>query len=186
MHRHHRRIVRRVQAADLHVRIAEAPADLRPFVELYEQTMTRTGADSFYLYPGEYWTSLARDVPLVQVEVLRGDTLLASVLGLTGPPWLHYHLGGSSEPGRTIGAMHLALYELARWGQQRGYRALHLGGGVGGRKDSLYLFKERFAPAGHVPSGIGRAVHDPVRYRQLTGQQEISWEGFFPAYRSPR
>lgn len=186
MHPHHRRIVRRAQAAGVHVRVEEAPTDFGRFIRLYEQTMTRVGADPFYFFPEGYWEALAGDVPLVRVDIHQNGQELASVLALTGPPWLHYHLGASSEAGRSLGASHLALYELASWGQQRGYRSLHLGGGVGGRNDSLYLFKKRFAPGGQLPSYVGKAVHDSDVYKRRAGQQEITFSGFFPAYRAPR
>ena len=186
LHRHHRRMVRRAQAAGVQVRIEEAPADLDAFRALYTETMQRAGADPFYLFGDEYWTVLASDVSLVLVDVWRGDQHLAAILGLTGVPWLHYHLGASSEAGRSVGASHLAMYALAGWGQEHGYTRLHLGGGVAGRRDSLFVYKERFAPGGELPAAIGKAVHDPERYRELTGQSEISYEEFFPAYRSRR
>jgi hypothetical protein len=183
LHRHHRRMVRRAQAAGLEVRI-ESPGALEGFASLYLQTMRRAGADPFYRFGEAYWAALA-EVPTVLVEVWGEDELLAANLGLTGTPWLHYHLGASSEPGRRQGANHLAMYALAGWGQEHGYTQLHLGGGVGGRRDSLFLYKERFAPGSELPAAIGKAVHDTDRYRELTGQTEISYEGFFPAYRAP-
>ena len=134
--------------------------------------MQRADADAFYLFDDAYWSALADGVPMVSVEVWQGSEQLAGVVGLTGAPWLHYHLGASSDSGRSLGASHLALYELARWGQEQGYSHLHLGGGVGGRRDSLFLYKERFAPGGEIPAAIGKAVHDPARYRELTGQAE--------------
>ena len=189
MHRHHRRMVRRALGAGAEVRVAVgAPGDvdaLMGFRRLYTETMQRAGADDFYRFDDAYWSALADGVPMVSVEVWQGSEQLAGVLGLTGPPWLHYHLGASSESGRNLGASHLALYALARWGQEQGYSRLHLGGGVGGRRDSLFLYKERFAPGGEIPVAIGKAVHDPARYRELTGQSAVSFEGFFPAYRAP-
>lgn len=189
MHRHHRRMVRRALGADAEVRIAVCtPGDvdaLAGFRRLYTETMQRVDADAFYRFGDGYWSALADGVPMVSVEVWQGSEHVAGVLGLTGPPWLHYHLGASSEPGRSLGASHLALYALARWGQEQGYSRLHLGGGVGGRRDSLFVYKERFAPGGEIPAAIGKAVHDPARYRELTGQTEVSFTGFFPAYRAP-
>lgn len=185
LHRHHGRMVRRALAAEVEVRIDEAPGDLEAFRALYAETMIRAGADPFYLFDADYWALLGAEVPLVCVDVWRGAEHLAALLGLTGTPWLHYHLGASSEAGRGLGANHLAMLALAGWGGQRGYTRLHLGGGVGGRRDSLWLYKQRFAPGGELPAAVGKAVHDPERYRELTGQSQISYDGFFPAYRAP-
>jgi hypothetical protein len=184
MHRHHRRAVRRAEAAGLRAHATERPADLAAFVAVYEQTMRRAGAAAFYLFPHAYWRALLAGVPLVRVDVRAGDTLAASVLGMGEPPWLHYHLGGSTEQGRRAGGSHLALLSLARWGAEHGYTALHLGGGIGGRRDSLFEFKLRFAPDGHVGAVLGKAVHDTAAYERLTGRPGVDWDGFFPAYRA--
>ena len=185
MHRHHRRLVRRALAEGLTATATVAPAKLDGFVALYEATMRRAGAAPFYLFPAAYWEALAAGVRLVRVDVRGGGEMLASVLGMGAPPWLHYHLGASADAGRRIGASQLALHGLARWGQEHGYELLHLGGGVGGRADSLLEYKLRFAPDGLVACAVGKAVHDGAAYARLSGTLEVDWDGFFPAYRAP-
>ena len=186
MHKHHRRLVRRAQAAGCEVTVEPAPADLGGFVAIYEETMRRTAASPFYRFPPAYWRALQARVPLVAVEVRRRGALLAGVLGMGEPPWLHYHLGAAAKAARGTGASHLALLELARWGRANGFRTLHLGGGVGGRDDSLLEFKLRFAPDGRVGASIGKAVHDLPGYLARSGTTAVDWDGFFPAYREPR
>jgi serine/alanine adding enzyme len=185
MHKHHRRVVRRAVAQGCEISVEPAPADLGGFVEIYEETMRRAEAAPFYFFPGAYWDALVRDVPLVRVGVHRDGEPLAGVLGMGARPWLHYHLGGSTDAGHGTGAMHLALYGLATWGREQGYETLHLGGGVGGRADSLFEFKLRFSPRGRTGVSIGKAVHDPAGYLALAGSDAIDWDGFFPAYRAP-
>ena len=186
MHAHHRRLVRRARASGLDATAAPAPAELDAFVAVYEETMRRAGAAPFYFFGAEYWEALLRGVPLVRIDVAGEDGLAASVLGMGRPPLLHYHLGGNTEAGRKAGASQLALLALARWGQEQGYATLHLGGGVGGRADSLLEYKRRFAPGGLVPSAIGKAVHDEPAYLRAAGAGAVDWDGFFPAYREPR
>ncbi len=185
MHKHHRRVVRRARADGLTVSIERVPANLDTFVAVYEQSMRRRAASPFYFFSEAYWQALARDVPLVRVDVEHGGELLASMLGMGEPPWLHYHLGGIADAGMSTGASHLALYSLAEWGREHGYRTLHLGGGVGGRDDSLLEFKRRFAPDGLVDACVGRAVHDEAAYLRSGGGDAVDWDGFFPAYRAP-
>jgi serine/alanine adding enzyme len=186
MHKHHRRLVRRAQRAGYDVAVEQRPADLGEFVAIYERTMERQDASPFYFFAPAYWDALARDVPLVRVDVRDRGTLIASVLGLGEPPWLHYHLGAAADAARGTGASHRALYELARWGSEHGFTTLHLGGGVGGRADSLLEYKLRFAPDGLIRSAIGKAVHDEAAYLRLSRQDAIDWDGFFPAYRVSR
>lgn len=185
MHKHHRRMVRRAEAAGLEASVHPAPTDLSAFTEMYLAAMRRMDASPFYLFPPPYWEALARDVPLVRVDVRDpAGALVAGVLGIGEPPWLHYHLGAATEAGRGTGASHLALCTLAEWGRASGYEVLHLGGGVSGRADSLLEFKRRFAPGELLDSATGRAVHDPAVYTRLTGSDRVDWEGFFPAYRA--
>ncbi len=187
MHAHHRRLVRRARREGLEAVATPAPGELGAFAAIYEETMRRAGASPFYFFAQPYWAALTRDVPLVRIDVAGADGgLAASVLGMGEPPVLHYHLGGNTDAGRRAGASQLALLGLARWGQEHGFSTLHLGGGVGGRADSLLEYKRRFAPAGLVPSCIGKAVHDEPAYLRAAGAAAVDWEGFFPAYREPR
>jgi serine/alanine adding enzyme len=182
LHPHHRRVIRKAQRAEADVRVVERPR-LDAFVALYERTMSRLDADAFYLFTAEYWESLAA-LPCLLVEARLDGDLAAAVLCFEAKPWLHYHLGASSDEGRRRGASHLVLYQAASWGRERGYELLHLGGGVGGRDDSLYEFKRRFDPGGEREFAVGKAIHDESAYRELAGS--IGLDGFFPAYRATK
>jgi len=186
MHKHHRRMVRRAEARGLSASADAAPEALSGFVALYEAAMRRLDAAPFYLFPPAYWEAMQREVALTLVEVRDPEGgLVAGVLGMGEPPWLHYHLGAAAEAARGTGASHLALLTLAQAGKDGGYDTLHLGGGVGGRADSLLEFKLRFAPDGLIGSELGKAVHDVAAYARLTGEDSVDWESFFPAYRAP-
>jgi hypothetical protein len=180
MHRHHRRVVRKALGAGVEATAQLAPESLAGFVSLYEQTMERQEAEDFYYFPPDYWraleTSLRGHVALFEA----GDD--AKLLCLHAPPWLHYHLGASSDAGRKLGASSLLFLEAARWAQELGYTRFHLGGGVGGARDSLYEFKLRFDPGGELEAAIGKAIHDQEAYRRLS-PGGAGYDGFFPAYR---
>ena len=180
LHSHHRRLVRKAERSGLETVVRDSP-ELGEFVELYEQTMRRLDADGFYLFSPPYWESL-RPLPTLLVEARRDGELLAAVLCFDSAPWLHYHLGAQSDEGRRLGGSHLVLLEAARWGRERGYELLHLGGGIGSRRDSLFEFKQRFDPgAGEREFFVGKAIHDEGVYRDLAGSASL--DGFFPAYR---
>jgi hypothetical protein len=179
MHRHHRRLVRKAEG--LETTRSVAPERLDRFVGLYEETMDRREAADFYYFPREYWKALETTLrDRVVLFEARGE---AALLCLTGPGWLHYHLGASSEEGRKGGASHYLFLEAARWAAASGYTRFHLGGGVGGRADSLFEFKRRFDPEGVLPAAIGKAVHDEDAYRELAGA-DAGLDGYFPAYRA--
>ena len=179
MHRHHRRVVRKALAAAVEPSAIQGPDDLSTFRALYERTMERQGASEFYRFPDAYWHELETTLREHVVVFEAGDD--AALLCLAAPPWLHYHLGASSDAGRKLGANALLFLEAARWAQELGYTRFHLGGGVGGARDSLFEFKLRFDPEGELEMAVGKAVHDQEAYRRLAGDSD---HGFFPAYRA--
>jgi serine/alanine adding enzyme len=185
IHRHHRRAVRKAEAT-VEVEVRERPENLDDFASLYEATMQRQHADDFYFFPPAYWEALAAGLNehLVRFDALLDSELVAGVLCLAARPWLHYHLGATLEPARSVGASNLLMLAAARWGREAGYEQFHLGGGVGGREDSLWEYKRRFAPDGLVEAWLGKLVHDEPAYLALTGAGTLDVAGFFPAYRS--
>lgn len=183
LHAHHRRAIRKAERARLDAAVDEAP-QLDEFIALYRATMARVDAAGFYLFTPAYWEAVER-LPCVLVSARAGEELAAAVLCFAARPWLHYHLGASSEAGRSVGANNLVLLRAAEWARERGYELFHLGGGLGGRRDSLFEFKRRFDPGGEREFAVGKAIHDKLAYRRLAGGDDASADasGFFPAYR---
>jgi len=180
LHFKHRNKVRKAEKAGANVAAATGLGD---FVELYEDTMRRLDAAGSYFFPPEYWERLAGlGDALVRFDASIDGETVASALCLATPPWLHYHLSGTTDSGRSTGSSTLVLLEAARWARERGYERFHLGGGLGGSADSLHHFKARFDPEGLVPAAVGKAIHDEDAYRELSGGQ-TGYEGYFPAYR---
>jgi serine/alanine adding enzyme len=180
MHWKHRNKVRKAENAGATVSAGEG---LDGFVALYEATMRRVGASEFYFFEPAYWEALERlGEGLVRFDAAVGGQTVASALCLASPPWLHYHLSATSDTGRSTGSSTLVLLKAARWAQAKGYERFHLGGGLGGQRDSLHHFKARFDPGGLLEAAVGKAVHDEEAYRRLSGG-DAGLDGFFPAYR---
>jgi hypothetical protein len=184
MHRSHRNKCRKAERAGVVVSTHPQPADLTEFAALYESTMDRVGAAAYYFFDPEYWERLASAVraQLIRFDAHLDGRLVASAVCLGSTAWLHYHLSATTEEARRVGASNLLLYEAARWARANGYELFHLGGGVGGRVDSLFEFKLRFDPGAEREFAIGKAIHDEAAYRELTGAAADAG-GFFPAYR---
>ena len=62
--------------------------------------------------------------------------------------------------------MTVLLDDIRAWGTKQGLKAFHLGGGLGGRADTLYEFKREFSPLKHE-FYTGSWILDPERYREL-------------------
>jgi serine/alanine adding enzyme len=186
MDAHHRRVARKARRAGVEVETAIGAEELGGFVALYAETMRRRDAAPFYFFPDEYWAHLAGELAdaLLRFDAYEDGQLVASILCLAAPPLFHYHLGASSERGQSLGANHVLFFETAAWASAQGFSRFHLGGGVGGFEDSLYEFKRRFDPEGRCVATLGKAVHDEAAYLTLSGDAEIDFAGYFPAYRN--
>ena len=186
----HRRKIRAAERAGLTVVLDEdrsggAPG-LATLRRLYEETMIRNGASSFYFFPDAYWDTLRTELGPVQLvaQVFGPDgDVMAAALCFVALPWSHCHIQASSEAGRGASATFLLFSELARHAQEEGFTVFHIGGGVGGADDGLLRFKLGFDEGGLRPFAVGKQIHDAAMYERLTGRRDT--EGFFPAYRTP-
>ena len=84
------------------------------------------------------------------------------------------------------------LDQVRRDAADLGLERFHLGGGVGGRNDTLFRFKAGFSD-GRGESALGHAILRPDDYRRLSllHQERAAAEGlavndaYFPRYRAP-
>lgn len=163
----------------------------REFVEIYLGTMRRVGADAFYLFSDAYFASL-RECLGEQLLVCRvlspsGETAAAGLFTAVGGV-VQYHLGGTAEAYRSAAPSKLMFVGVRAWGHERGLETLHLGGGLGSEKDSLYRFKKGFG-TDTLTFRTLRVVHNVEAYDQLmarasaqVGEPEPD-DTFFPLYR---
>jgi hypothetical protein len=75
------------------------------------------------------------------------------------------------------------------WAKERKNLWMHLGGGVGGKQDSLFRFKAGFSHSRH-PFRTLRVVLDKAAYAELVRAHDptvdpTQLDGFFPLYRRP-
>lgn len=166
---------------------------LQAFADLYAGTMTRIGAASFYFFTADDFERLHRllgDHAQLLVT-LHGRTVAAAGLFLELDGVVEWHLVGSNDKYRDLSPSKVLVDHAIRWARDRGNRVLHMGGGRGGREDSLFWFKSRFSPRRHE-FATGRWVLEPARYEAMVRARRRALprgarvdEGYFPAYRAP-
>jgi sugar O-acyltransferase (sialic acid O-acetyltransferase NeuD family) len=193
MRENHARWIRKGLRAEHRFCLADSPADIAEFVDIYTENMAYVDASAYYFFSNEYFQSLVERLPgrvhlaFLEIDGERACGMVFSEVGGIA----EYHLGGTRSRFRRQSPMVLLTYEVARFAQARDNRVLHLGGGVGGGVDSLFLFKAGFSPL-RFPFRTWRIVADPKAYSQLVNR----WEeragtaadlptGYFPAYRKP-
>jgi hypothetical protein len=161
---------------------------LERFRQVYDDTMRRVGAGEFYLFPADYYRTLADglgDRLGVALALLDGEPV-GGALFLAGGRFAHYHLSGTTDAGRELKAGTLLVHAGAEWARERGSELLHLGGGNSGAHP-LYAFKKSFGGETFTYS-FATLVADRERYDALVARRSEEADpprpGFFPAYRA--
>jgi len=196
MRRDHRYDIRRARRQGAVV--VEDPDFCRvdEFRRLYLATMRHAGADDYYFFSAPYFRALKANLGdrVTLMFAQHEGRVVAGAMFLKCDRIIQYHLSGTApEMAKFRGGTKIVLDAIRAWGARNGYRWLHLGGGLGGRQDSLFEFKSGFSPLRFSFETLGIVIQ-PERYRRLADRR-AGWaarqglalaEGpFFPEYRRP-
>jgi hypothetical protein len=159
------------------------------FITIYWETMERVNADEGYYFDTGYFHELKAVLGsrLHLISALTPDgEMAAGGLFTTINGIMQYHLSGTAEAHRLLAPSKLVAHAAIMWGKAAGNRVLHLGGGVGGKEDSLFQFKAGFSN-GRLAFQTWRIICDSVKYSALapSGCADSCTESFFPSYRAP-
>ncbi len=184
----HRYEINRAQKQGLTAFIDEDWANLDAFIELYNNTMKRVEASSQYFFSKEYFIRLRETLPgRIHLCVVKAeDQVAAAGLFTETGGIVQYHLSSSRFELAKLHPTKLMIDFAWRWAKARGNRALHLGGGKGGLRDSLFQFKAGFSKH-FVPYRTWSTIVNPTVYEALVSKLKPYTAGasanYFPAYR---
>jgi hypothetical protein len=182
----HRYEVRRTSRAGVRIEVRSDRGSWSEFRAVYSATMARVQAATYYRWNDEHW-SLLYELSLADMASLLiaqlDNRLLAGAMFLHHQQSgvVHYHLAAARRELDRIFPGKLLIVEASNIFADRSLQRLHLGGGVGGKSDSLFAFKAGFSPDRHRFS-TRRMVLRPKEYASLSVGGSSS---FFPAYRVP-
>ncbi|MBI4908784.1 MAG: GNAT family N-acetyltransferase [Acidobacteria bacterium] len=168
-------------------------AHLDDFIRVYTATMSRRMSRAEFVVDADWvreFRCLLGENARLFVTKYQG-AVVAAMLVMEYAPYVHCHLIGTDERFAAESPSKALLDYVRRWGTERGLRSMHLGGGVGGRQDSLFEYKSRFSEVTHGFQIGGWVLDEPV-YRELETAHRARLEAmgveadreFFPAYRS--
>lgn len=186
----HRNLVRRARRSGLTAVIDPDWARFEEFYEVYAQTMEALGAR---------WSGFARDylwglkqalgsaVSLCLVD--RDGRVAAGGVFTECDGLVQYHFSGTASAERRHSPSRLMIDHVRQWATMRGHRALHLGGGVGGRDDALFRFKRGFSRQRAMVHTwqvvLASERYDALvrQWEQQSGSSAAEASDFFPVYR---
>ncbi|MBN2412655.1 GNAT family N-acetyltransferase [candidate division KSB1 bacterium] len=161
------------------------------FIDLYYETMNRVTAKNYYYFEKSYFEKFIRQVEdEVHLFVcLLDNKMMCGGLYVKCNNILQSFLGGMRDEFRKISPRKLEKDTVRIWAKEQGIQIFHLGGGVGGKKDSLYEFKSGFSKVRH-DFHVWKWIVNPVLYEKLCKGKYIDLENntdsasYFPAYRA--
>ena len=186
----HRRDITRARKHGLVARDDVDFSRLDDFKRIYQDTMDLRAASRLYRFGDEYFDGLREALHgrLHLMLVEQDEAVAAAGLFVESNGIVQHHLGGTSPALGTFSPAKLLIAFAADWAMERGDRYLHLGGGVGGANDFLFLYKAGFSPVRHAYRTL-HAVLDDREYARLTGARSpgslpAQAGSFFPLYRT--
>lgn len=156
------------------VRHSADPTFFIPFREIYNGTMKKDNADSYYFFSEDFYKAifcyLLGNYEIFYAEMC-GEIIAMSIIIFANHK-MHYHLSGSLAEFRNANATSLILYEAALWGVEKGYTTFHLGGGVGSGEDHLLKFKRSFNRNSNNQFSVSKVIYNKEIYETLLQNRE--------------
>jgi hypothetical protein len=164
-----RNMIRKAKKSGVVIEPSRSPEELRQFVDIYQETMDRVGANRFYFFPFSFFENmrlLFKDSFRLLLARWNGD-IVAGAVFLKNDTYCHYHLAGSRRDCLKVAPNNLILHQAVLEAVRGKQKKMHIGGGSStSQKDSLFRFKANFSPL-RTKYSIGTRIHLPELYEQL-------------------
>lgn len=152
--------------------IVEVSSDYEQFVEIYEQTMQKVAADSFYYFDQTYYEVLKNNENMVLLCVKKEEELIAAAIFMCYQEYCHYHLAGSRREFLKLSPNNLLLWGAIKYAKEQGCKRFHFGGGLtDSKEDNLFRFKSKYSKD-CADFFIGKRVHNHSVYDLLIKEWE--------------
>jgi lipid II:glycine glycyltransferase (peptidoglycan interpeptide bridge formation enzyme) len=184
--------VKAAERSGVTVEVDAEGARLDAFVEVYEHTMKRRGANGWYFFPRAFFDDLVGSLrgQFVFFHALHAGQVVSSELILVSREHAYMLLSGTRAEAYPLRPNDLLRHRTVTWAAERGLRAYVLGGGYE-PGDGVYRHKRNFAPEGQLTFHVACLTHDGASSRELEERRRAAaggaWsprEGWFPRYRS--
>ncbi len=169
-----RNMIKRAKRDGLQARKIEFKNGLSDFRQLYEKTMDRNEATTFFFYDDRYY-NLLLSLPKNEIglyAVYKDEEMIASAISLRHKEYAFYHLGAIDKNPAYQGLGNLVLFEMACDLASQGVKILNVGGGRTTSEDDP-LFKFKKSNGTYVEQFyIGKRVIDNSAYQEVIKKWE--------------
>jgi hypothetical protein len=171
------------------VKEADNKEDISEFIEIYNQNMVKVNASSYYYFTEQYFLEMLNSSEFESKLLLAYDneTIAAGALVTFSNNIMQFHLAATKNEYLYEAPMKLLIEEAGIIGKELNMHFLHLGGGVGGKEDSLFEFKSGFSDL-HLNFQTWRFIVNKPVYDQLVKERcshnPDPNNSIFPLYRN--
>lgn len=160
------------------------------FLDIYNSTMDRNNADSYYYFGQKYFEDIAKFLPnnFMYFHVFKDGKIASTELVLCSENYAYSFLGGTFTDFYAFRPNDFLKNEIIKWCNRTGRKKFILGGGYH-KDDGIYKYKRCFTPDPDVPFYAGRYVFDKEVYDKMVEmrvQEDPEFDkntGYFPKYR---
>ena len=182
------RQIKQLRKQDFVIRDTRDAKHIKAFTEMYSENMDRVSASQSYYYSEEYFSELIhnKDFNCKLIMVFDGETAICGAIVMYANNIIRTHLSATAANYLKESPSKLLTDEISLIGRQMGAKYFHLGGGVGGREDTLYKFKSYFSGL-YLHDYTWRFIADNDAYNaqvEIRGMRRMAQPDFFPQYRS--
>jgi len=120
---------------------------LNEFIKLYENTMKKLNADTFYSFHDHYYSTFKDTIKNSFLGVVLSENkVISAAIFFHSHDYGHYHLSASDPNYLNMNPNNFLLYESSKVMKALGVKKFHLGGGINSdEQNPLFRFKKKFS-----------------------------------------
>ncbi len=179
-----RNMIRKAEKSGLLFRAEYDYSSMDEFVGLYNSTMERLKAESFYFFDDKYFETYINNLSGKGFlgTVTLDNKIIGAALFMMHGEYGHYHLAGSNRDYSSLGINNFLLWNTAVEMKKHGISAFHLGGGTTSDPDDpLLKFKHSFS-GNEKDFCIGKWIFNEEAYRDICAKWENEHPGLKPVF----
>ncbi|MBB2148463.1 GNAT family N-acetyltransferase [Pedobacter gandavensis] len=181
------RQIRQLRKMPFQIKETSSAKEIRLFTAMYTENMLRLGASPRYFYDESYFIQLLTNngEECKLIVIYDGEEMICGAVIMCAGNVIRNHLSATADGYVHYSPSKLLTDEISVIGRQLGKRYFHLGGGLEGKEDSLFKFKNAFSTL-LLPDSTWRFVSDSSVYNDLVKERNnTSNLNYFPLYRVP-
>lgn len=169
------------------VKEAQTNDEISEFVRIYNDNMVKVKASSYYHFTEQYFVEMlfSSEFQSKLLLIYNNDVIAAGAVVTFSNNIMQFHLAATNNDYLYEAPMKLLIDESSVIGKALGMHYLHLGGGVGGKEDSLFEFKSGFSNL-YLNFKTWRYIANRPIYNALVQERcpNIDPNSSFPLYRN--